>query len=80
MTRTTLELAPPLKSSAPHQREDVRPPTYDHGSSVESGFRPGIVRFRSRDLTTWPPRLHNAKLLQGRSMKFGVEFYHSRQL
>ncbi|GBN35405.1 hypothetical protein AVEN_35410-1 [Araneus ventricosus] len=30
-------------------------PIHD-GSSVESGFEPGTLRFRSRDLTTWPPR------------------------
>ncbi|GBN54478.1 hypothetical protein AVEN_209908-1 [Araneus ventricosus] len=29
MTRTTPELAPPLQTSAPHQREDVWPHTYD---------------------------------------------------
>ncbi|GBN33999.1 hypothetical protein AVEN_143996-1, partial [Araneus ventricosus] len=29
MTRTTPEPAPPLQTSAPHQREDVSPPTYD---------------------------------------------------
>ncbi|GBN78802.1 hypothetical protein AVEN_227582-1 [Araneus ventricosus] len=26
------------------------------GSSVESGFEPGTLWPRSRDLTTWPPR------------------------
>ncbi|GBM48985.1 hypothetical protein AVEN_55199-1 [Araneus ventricosus] len=46
MTRTTPELAPPLHTSAPGQREDVWAPTYDltfniHGaSSVESSFEP----------------------------------------
>ncbi|GBL71556.1 hypothetical protein AVEN_156642-1, partial [Araneus ventricosus] len=29
MTRTTAQLVPPLQTSTPHQREDVRPPTYD---------------------------------------------------
>ncbi|GBM36268.1 hypothetical protein AVEN_160958-1, partial [Araneus ventricosus] len=29
MTRTTPELVHPLYISAPHQREDVQPPTYD---------------------------------------------------
>ncbi|GBM80870.1 hypothetical protein AVEN_89755-1 [Araneus ventricosus] len=29
MTRTPPELAPPLQTSAPHQREDVSPPTYN---------------------------------------------------
>ncbi|GBM22983.1 hypothetical protein AVEN_172331-1 [Araneus ventricosus] len=29
MTRTTPELASPLQTSPPHQREDVRSPTYD---------------------------------------------------
>ncbi|GBO42111.1 hypothetical protein AVEN_60771-1 [Araneus ventricosus] len=29
MTRTTPELAPPLQTSTPLQREDVWPPTYD---------------------------------------------------
>ncbi|GBM13592.1 hypothetical protein AVEN_124001-1 [Araneus ventricosus] len=29
MTRTTPELAPPLQTSAPNQREDAWPPTYD---------------------------------------------------
>ncbi|GBO28570.1 hypothetical protein AVEN_20686-1, partial [Araneus ventricosus] len=62
MMRTTHELAPSLQLSAPHQREDVCPTPSDlrctsqdhihNGSSVESGFELGIVRFRSRDLLT----------------------------
>ncbi|GBO18180.1 hypothetical protein AVEN_271760-1 [Araneus ventricosus] len=59
MTRTTPELAPLLQISAPHYQDDVWPPTYDltcnrptynGGSSVESGFKPGTLRPRSRDL------------------------------
>ncbi|GBM71234.1 hypothetical protein AVEN_20149-1 [Araneus ventricosus] len=44
MTRTTPELAPPLQSSAPHQRKNVWPGYNRHqaqlyvGSLVESGF------------------------------------------
>ncbi|GBL79868.1 hypothetical protein AVEN_28930-1 [Araneus ventricosus] len=61
MTRTAPE--PPLQASAPHQREDVwllrinsRATAPIHlGSSVESGFEPGILWSRSRDLTTTPP-------------------------
>ncbi|GBM91624.1 hypothetical protein AVEN_166667-1 [Araneus ventricosus] len=64
MTRTTPELASPLQTSAPHQREDVWPlrmiwrttgPIHG-GSSVESGFEPAALRSRGRDLTTRPPR------------------------
>ncbi|GBM50095.1 hypothetical protein AVEN_223304-1 [Araneus ventricosus] len=45
--------------------EDVRSPAEDlarnrptikDGSSVESGFEPGTLRSRSRDLTATPPR------------------------
>ncbi|GBN17490.1 hypothetical protein AVEN_28291-1 [Araneus ventricosus] len=64
MTRTTPELAPPLQTFAPHQRDDVRPlrmillatgPIHDT-SSVESGFEPGTLPPPSRDLTTKPSR------------------------
>ncbi|GBM04986.1 hypothetical protein AVEN_60193-1 [Araneus ventricosus] len=33
MTRTTPELALPLQATAPHQRQDVWPPTYDLASN-----------------------------------------------
>ncbi|GBO29463.1 hypothetical protein AVEN_87185-1 [Araneus ventricosus] len=64
MTRKTPELAPPLQTSALHQQEDVWPPVYykgatdpiHDGSSVESGFEPGILRLRGRHLTTRTPR------------------------
>ncbi|GBM52947.1 hypothetical protein AVEN_111302-1 [Araneus ventricosus] len=68
MTRTTSELAPPLKTSTPHQREDVWPlrmicratgPMHG-GSSVGLGFEPGALRPQGRGLTTrlpWPPSL-----------------------
>ncbi|GBN98750.1 hypothetical protein AVEN_3517-1 [Araneus ventricosus] len=54
MKRTTPELAPPLQTSAPHQRVDVWPHTHDltcnrsntDGSSMESGFEPGTPRLR----------------------------------
>ncbi|GBL96353.1 hypothetical protein AVEN_238710-1 [Araneus ventricosus] len=64
MTRTTPELAPPLQTSSPHQREDVSPlhmiwcatgPIHG-GSSVELGFEPATLRSRGRDLTTRAPR------------------------
>ncbi|GBL97421.1 hypothetical protein AVEN_170527-1 [Araneus ventricosus] len=59
-TRTALELAPPRQTSAPYQREnDVRfyvyLPKLNDGCSVESGFEPGTLQPRNRDLTT---RLH----------------------
>ncbi|GBN81585.1 hypothetical protein AVEN_270749-1 [Araneus ventricosus] len=64
MTKTTPELAPPLQTSTPHQREDVwslrmiwRAAGPRHGgSSVEAGFEPGALRPQSRDLTTRAPR------------------------
>ncbi|GBN31429.1 hypothetical protein AVEN_84786-1 [Araneus ventricosus] len=59
---TTLEIAPPLQTSAPHQREDVWPDRFNvhqicshGGSSVESGFEPGTLLPQGRDLTTRPP-------------------------
>ncbi|GBN96489.1 hypothetical protein AVEN_38684-1 [Araneus ventricosus] len=60
MTRTTPELAPPLQTSTPHQREDGWPLRMNWraacpisgGSSVESGFGPGALRPQSRDLNT----------------------------
>ncbi|GBM07143.1 hypothetical protein AVEN_15400-1 [Araneus ventricosus] len=64
MMRKKPELAPPLQTFAPHQQEDVWPPVYykratdpiHDGSSVESGFEPGILRIRGRHLTTRTPR------------------------
>ncbi|GBM77873.1 hypothetical protein AVEN_24622-1 [Araneus ventricosus] len=59
MTRTTPDLAPPLQTSAPHQREDVwllcmilraTAPIHD-GSLVESGFEPGTLRPEVETLT-----------------------------
>ncbi|GBN61541.1 hypothetical protein AVEN_119892-1 [Araneus ventricosus] len=56
MTWTTPELAPPLQTSAPHQREDVWPlgmiklaavPIHVR-SIVESGFEPGTLHPKSR--------------------------------
>ncbi|GBM80213.1 hypothetical protein AVEN_203725-1 [Araneus ventricosus] len=67
MTRTTPELAPPLQTSTPHQREDVWPlrmilratgPIHV-GSSVESGFESGALPPQSRNLTTRPPQPMN---------------------
>ncbi|GBN34770.1 hypothetical protein AVEN_209528-1 [Araneus ventricosus] len=64
MTRTTPELAPHLQTSTPHQGEDVWPlrmiwratgPIHG-GSSMESGFEPGTLWPKSRDLTTRPLR------------------------
>ncbi|GBN04257.1 hypothetical protein AVEN_269717-1 [Araneus ventricosus] len=63
MTRTTPELAPPLQTSVPHQREDVWPlrmielatGSIQGGSSLESGFGPATLRSRGRGLTTRPP-------------------------
>ncbi|GBN81917.1 hypothetical protein AVEN_157346-1 [Araneus ventricosus] len=64
MTRTTLEMAPPLQTSTPHQQEDVWPlgmiwcatgPIHG-GASVESGFEPVTLWPQSRDLTTRPQR------------------------
>ncbi|GBM86983.1 hypothetical protein AVEN_199807-1 [Araneus ventricosus] len=64
MTKATPELTPALQTSAPYQREDVCPApllmmyvqrSHVHGgSSVESFFELGVVRPRSRDLTTRP--------------------------
>ncbi|GBN77973.1 hypothetical protein AVEN_129811-1 [Araneus ventricosus] len=64
MKRTKPELAPPLQTSAPHQREGVRPQhmiwrpagLIHDGSSVESGFEPATLRSRGRDLSIRPPR------------------------
>ncbi|GBL88708.1 hypothetical protein AVEN_195683-1 [Araneus ventricosus] len=65
MTRMTPKLALPLQPSAPHQREDIWPlgmieratdPIHS-GSSGESGFEPGTLRPRSRNLTTGYPRV-----------------------
>ncbi|GBM63686.1 hypothetical protein AVEN_198691-1 [Araneus ventricosus] len=64
MMRTTPQLAPPLQTSAPHQRKDVWPlrmiqratgPIHG-GSSVESCFEAATLRSRGRDLNTRPPR------------------------
>ncbi|GBL67765.1 hypothetical protein AVEN_69387-1 [Araneus ventricosus] len=65
MTRPTPELAPPLQASAPHQREDFWPPTFDLTRSrptytadlqwnLVSNLESSGPRFR--DLTTRPPR------------------------
>ncbi|GBL84258.1 hypothetical protein AVEN_118646-1 [Araneus ventricosus] len=61
MTRATPELAPPLQTSTPHQREAFGPPTYDlmatgpihDESSLESGFEPG---------TLWAPKAETLPL------------------
>ncbi|GBL87125.1 hypothetical protein AVEN_218808-1 [Araneus ventricosus] len=51
MTRTTPELAPPLQTSAPHQREDVWPTTYDLACN-----RPNTRRiFSGIGFRTWIP-------------------------
>ncbi|GBN13719.1 hypothetical protein AVEN_126562-1 [Araneus ventricosus] len=51
MMRATSELAPPLQASAPHQREDVWPPTYDLTSN-----RPNTQRiFSGIKFRTWNP-------------------------
>ncbi|GBM67742.1 hypothetical protein AVEN_188582-1 [Araneus ventricosus] len=69
MTRTTHELAPPLQSSAPHQRKDVWPGFNMHqaqlyvGSLVESGFEPRTHRLRIETL----PLGHHGQVLWGRS-------------
>ncbi|GBM85758.1 hypothetical protein AVEN_127478-1, partial [Araneus ventricosus] len=63
ITKTAPQLAPPLHTSAPYQREGVTP-TYDltysvpnhDGSSVELGFEPGDLQLRGRHLNTRPPR------------------------
>ncbi|GBN52535.1 hypothetical protein AVEN_87303-1 [Araneus ventricosus] len=62
MMRTAPELAPPLQASRPRQWEDVWPlrviqraaGPIQGGSSLESGFKPGALRSRSRNLTTRP--------------------------
>ncbi|GBM71923.1 hypothetical protein AVEN_102951-1 [Araneus ventricosus] len=64
MTRTTAGLAPPFPSSRIAPAGECLATAYDSacnrpkhdGSSVESGFQPGTLRLRSRDLTTRPPR------------------------
>ncbi|GBN64142.1 hypothetical protein AVEN_186541-1 [Araneus ventricosus] len=52
MTRIPPGLAPTLQASAPHQRDDVWPPTCNRpiqdGSAVESGFEPGTLRLKPR--------------------------------
>ncbi|GBL85679.1 hypothetical protein AVEN_193136-1 [Araneus ventricosus] len=58
MRKTPPELAPPLQTSAPHQREGVWPPLYDLTcnrpnirricSGIGSGFEPGTLRPRSQ--------------------------------
>ncbi|GBN71681.1 hypothetical protein AVEN_109039-1 [Araneus ventricosus] len=64
MTRTTLELPLPLKTSTPHQRQDVWPlrmiqrvtdPIHG-GPPLESGFVLGTLRPQIRDLNTKSPR------------------------
>ncbi|GBL86735.1 hypothetical protein AVEN_95985-1 [Araneus ventricosus] len=57
MTRKTLELSPPLQTSATHQRENILSTMHElarnkhSGSSAESGFKSGTFRPRSQDLT-----------------------------
>ncbi|GBL97102.1 hypothetical protein AVEN_254138-1 [Araneus ventricosus] len=66
MTRTPPGLAPPLQTSAPHQREDVWPPTYDltcnrpNTRRIFSGI--GNLRPQSRDLITRPPWPHKLEV------------------
>ncbi|GBN80315.1 hypothetical protein AVEN_14397-1 [Araneus ventricosus] len=69
MMRTTPELAPPLQASGPRQWEGVWPlrviqraagPIHG-GSSLESGFKPGALRSRSRNLTTRPVQPYFSK-------------------
>ncbi|GBM90417.1 hypothetical protein AVEN_72325-1 [Araneus ventricosus] len=63
-TRTTLELATPLQYSAPHQRTDVRPLTYDLACNspdtqrIFSEIGSRTLQLRSRDLATNPPWPH----------------------
>ncbi|GBN39718.1 hypothetical protein AVEN_262260-1 [Araneus ventricosus] len=65
MTRTTPDLTPP----SPNTRNTSAGESMTHvmifsvhevhmlgGSSTESGFEPGTIRFRRRDLTTRPLR------------------------
>ncbi|GBL77089.1 hypothetical protein AVEN_12733-1 [Araneus ventricosus] len=64
MTRTTPELAsPPNFHTTPageHFTHDIRIKVHQahihDGSSVGPGYELGILRSRSRDFTTWPPR------------------------
>ncbi|GBO10339.1 hypothetical protein AVEN_110193-1 [Araneus ventricosus] len=63
MTRTTPELASPLQTCTPHQRQHVWPlrmvwraaGLIHGGSSVESGFETGALRPQGRDPTIRPP-------------------------
>ncbi|GBM58673.1 hypothetical protein AVEN_251936-1 [Araneus ventricosus] len=57
MTRATPEMAPPLQTSEPHQREGATDPIHD-GSLLESDFEPGALRFGGRQLSTNPKRTH----------------------
>ncbi|GBM31383.1 hypothetical protein AVEN_99603-1 [Araneus ventricosus] len=64
MMREALGLVLPLQASAPHQRVDVGALRMIYGaagpihggSPVESGFEPGTLRPRRRELSTRPPR------------------------
>nr|GBM88694.1 hypothetical protein AVEN_257481-1 [Araneus ventricosus] len=60
MSRTILELAPPLQTSAKLQQANVLPLTSDLRATglhaAESGFECGALRLQSRDLTTSPVR------------------------
>ncbi|GBM14214.1 hypothetical protein AVEN_167301-1 [Araneus ventricosus] len=63
MTRTTPELTPPPSFRTTPMVERLPPRMVwgatgliHDGSSVESGFEPGIRGPQSRDLTTKPPR------------------------
>ncbi|GBM59846.1 hypothetical protein AVEN_96265-1 [Araneus ventricosus] len=72
---TTPDLAPPLQTSTPHQREDVwllrmiwsATGPKPGGSSVASSFEPGALRTQSRDLTTRPLRPPQSEEKQFRS-------------
>ncbi|GBN59897.1 hypothetical protein AVEN_94220-1 [Araneus ventricosus] len=69
MTRETPELAPPLQTSEPHQREGATDPIHD-GSLVESGFEPGALRLGSRQFSTKPKR---TQFSLKRYKKIGIE-------
>ncbi|GBN40814.1 hypothetical protein AVEN_156746-1 [Araneus ventricosus] len=78
MTRTTPGLTSPLKTPAPHQRENVwslrliqRAADKIHGgSSVELGFEPAALRTRGQNLTTSPPWPHTTSFLLSGNRQF----------
>ncbi|GBM59941.1 hypothetical protein AVEN_4008-1 [Araneus ventricosus] len=59
MTRTTLELAPPLQTSAPYQREDIWRPTYDLTCSSPNTRR----IFNGIEIRAWSPPAPEVKTL-----------------